>query len=74
MLPVWVIYDHPRDYPNHFVVRRQWSDRGMVHCDRNCYLTRSLAEARAVIDRLAPGLVCFQRSSEDDPFIVESWL
>jgi hypothetical protein len=73
-LPIWVIYDHPRDYPDHFVVRRQVAGAGFIAIDQNCHLTKSLEEARNLIQQLHPGSVCLTRSPEDDRVIVESWL
>jgi len=73
-LNVWVIYDHPRDYPNHFVVRKQVSRPGVIKIDKECHLTKTLGEARELVQRFQPGVVCFDRHPTDDTFIVESWL
>lgn len=70
MFEVWVIYDHPSDHPDHFVVRRQFAGKGEIVIDQRCWLCNTLAEARQVIP---PGLVQFARNPEDDPVIVESW-
>jgi hypothetical protein len=71
-LCVWVIYEKPRDFPNHFVVRRQWAvGKNHIEVDRECHLTRTLEEARKLIPL---GLYRFPRDPSDDPFIVESWL
>ena len=64
---LYVVYDHPRDYPEHFVVR-QWemdqpTDRYTLH--------DSLAAARASIPF---GLACLHRDEEDEPQILETWL
>lgn len=70
-LPMWVIYDHPSDYPSSFVVRRQWAGNGKVFADAKCFLCQSLEAARAVVP---PGLHCIARDPADDPVIVETWL
>lgn len=61
----WAIYDHPSDYPNHFVVRRwEW-----MTPDEGCQLYDTLEDARAAIP---PGLVCIVGNS--DPVIIETWI
>lgn len=68
-LPMWVIYDRPRDYPDHVVVRK-WLVREQAE-PTPCTLHDSIEAARAA---LPPGLVCLPRDPHDDPFIVETWL
>jgi hypothetical protein len=71
-LPMWVVYDHPSDFPDRYVARQhiigiagqQPTDRTMV--------SLSLDSIRAALANL--GLVCVVRSEEDDPVIVETWL
>jgi hypothetical protein len=70
---VWAIFDHPRDYPDWWVVRafevvvgQQGSRASPVHT-----LHASLAEARA---SLPPGLVQLPLSKGDDPVIAETWV
>ena len=49
----WAIYDHPKDYPDKFVVRRWKIEAGVVTPDPECHLADSLLEARLFIpDRL----------------------
>lgn len=70
-LPVYVIYEKPRDYPKHFVVRQQIVKRDGTIADGPCELAATLEEAR----RLVPaGLVRFVRDAVDDPVIVETWI
>jgi hypothetical protein len=66
-LELWTIYDHPKDYPNYFVVRvflgGQPTDRA--------FLCNSLEDAR----KLVPSdKFCIQRDPSDDPVIVETWI
>jgi hypothetical protein len=70
---LWTIYDHPSDYPNHFVVRRHGidADFNVPLVDAKCKLADSLEEAREL---LPPGLHCLGREPEDDPVIVETWI
>lgn len=68
-LILWTIYDHPRDFPRHVVVRGYAVAVGPlpVAC-----LYDTLAEARA--DCEAHGCVPMSRSPEDDEVIVETWV
>lgn len=73
----WVIYDHPRDDPDHYVVRRweimaQPGNAEML--PRESTAVQTLEEARQVIQDQAPGSVCLTRAEQDDPTIVEVWL
>jgi hypothetical protein len=65
VLIAWVIYDHPTDYPNHFVVRR-WEGS---QPDQGCQLYETLEEAREAIP---PGLCCFV--GDPDPKILETYI
>lgn len=67
----YVIYDHPRDYPDHFVVRR-WRvlPNRLEPDDRFCILTNTLDLAR---ESIPAGLVRIGRLPDDDPVIVEVW-
>lgn len=69
-LDVWVIYDHPEDYPEHFVVRPQTIERGKIAFGLPI-LTASLEAARGYVPE---GLVCLARCPEDVPAIVETWI
>lgn len=79
-LQLFVIFDRPLDFPNHYVVRRQfgvWWAEGMpgtgadgVAMDVVPRLANSLAEARALVPH---GLYRQPRQEGDDPFIVECW-
>jgi len=67
-LTLWVIYDHPRDYPREFVARKWVGEEpsGEILCS---YSVRPLQEALR-----RRGLRRIERHSRDDPVIVESWL
>lgn len=74
-LEIWTIYDHPRDFPDHFVVRC-WVARPMVvraHTGE-VWLRPTLDEAREVIYGNVPAPYRFPREPGDDPCIVESWI
>jgi hypothetical protein len=73
LLDVWVIFDHPRDQPDFYVVRRQRATRdGTILHDHRIYGFRELEKARAWL--IQQGLTRLNRSLEDDPVILEIWI
>lgn len=72
-LEQYVVYDHPRDDPDHIVVRRWEIGPGMITAKESTPV-ETLDEARAYIQSEAPGTVMLYRSPEDDPAIMEVWL
>jgi len=72
-LPVkqWVICDHPRDYPDQFVLRR-WDIIGSIPVPTDeIFLAKTLPEIRAKIPR---GFYRLERFEDDDPCILEVWV
>lgn len=70
-MKIFTIYDHPRDYPDNFVVRGfDISDTGPAP-DLNCTLANTLEEARKAIPS---GLINVGRFSDDDAAILEVWI
>lgn len=70
-LTLWVIYKHPRDFPQFYVVRQHHVNGDWLAVSPIGILCRDLDEAREQI----PGwLHCLGRFNEDDPAIVEVWL
>jgi hypothetical protein len=74
VLHQWVIYDHPADFPEHFVVRHWTVTAGRAQVGPEVWLRPDLAEARDLVDQLSPGAVRLPREPTDDPVIVETWL
>lgn len=72
-LDMYTIYEHPKDYPTKFVVRRWMIVDGEQRevAENACQLADSLVEARTLIP---PGYFLTTRAPEDDPVIVETWL
>ncbi len=68
-LVMFVIYDHPSDYPASFVVRK-WLVRDQAE-PTPCTLHDTLEDAR---ESLPDGLTCLSRSPDDDKAVVETWL
>lgn len=71
-LVMYTIYDHPKDYPQNFVVR-EWriTALGLYHTE-NRWLYESLEAARQPLENR--GLVCVVRQEKDDPVIIETWM
>lgn len=67
--PIWVIYDHPRDYPHHFVVRLWY---GLIP-EEDVAPFETLHEARQYIAN-SGGCARLRRHENDDPAILETWL
>lgn len=68
MIDCWVIYDHPKDFPDYWVARRFVNDQPT----EDTLLSDSLEEMRLWMRKRR--LACFYRADEDDPVIVETWL
>lgn len=67
---MWTVYDHPRDYPEHYVARC-FRVRGGSDATEHALVTKSLPQLRKVLQ--AAGLTCLTRSDKDEPQIVETW-
>jgi hypothetical protein len=65
---MWVIYDHPRDYPREFVARKWVGEAATpeVICAHSVGALRDIMRSRG-LNRLA-------RHDSDDEVIVETWL
>lgn len=71
-LEVWVIYDHPRDYPDKFVLRKQTVfGTGEIVPNEKCHTANTLEEVRKF---LPEGLCRLDRFAADDPAILETWI
>lgn len=70
-MDMYTIYEHPRDFPNGFVVRR-WTVTGAPEPVRGeATYHASIGEARRAVPQ---GLTLIPRSPDDDPKVLESWL
>ena len=67
----WVIYDHPKDFPNGFVLRPQFAVNGRVEISPLAWYADDPEKLRAI---MPPCCVLFERSEGDDPAILESWM
>ena len=66
-LEMFVIYDHPKDCPGHFVVRR-WLNG---HPTKDFVIADTLEDSRAEVPS---GLCRIHRYVDDDSVIVETWV
>jgi hypothetical protein len=73
-LEMFVVYQHPREYPESYVLRRWWIGRtpGEPEADKDWfYLAPTLEEVRA---QVPAHCVRLERNEGDEPQIVESWI
>jgi hypothetical protein len=69
-ITVYVIYDHPKDHPEYFVVRRWVIQYGALYADLRHRCCETLEDARLLIPNTCHQL---QSSFNDDPVILEVW-
>lgn len=67
LVPVWVIYQRPKDYPRKFVARLWNLDEPTA----TALVADTLEEVRGL---LPAGLVRIERNPLDDPVILEAWV
>jgi hypothetical protein len=67
-LPVWVVYDHPKDFPAHYVARL-WEG---LNPTQSFVQSDKLEIVRAVLG-VEMRLTCLPRHPNDDPSIIETW-
>lgn len=70
-LPMWTIYEKPKDFPDSYVARMFEVAKEPV-ATHHTIRSDQLEPLRAAFAQA--GLVCMARSPEDDPKIVEVWL
>lgn len=70
-LVIFTIYDHPKDCPDKFVVRKQSIAKGQIISHPVTGYADNLEAARKLIPQ---GLFCIGRTPGDEKQIVESWL
>lgn len=73
VLSLYVIYDHPRDFPQHYVMRR-WDIHPALPApipNGNPMIAKELETVRQGVP---PGYICIGRHSCDDPAILEVYI
>lgn len=72
-LPIWVVYDHPSDWPDYFVARKHVVLPGGTYGPtEEMILEKDIDRLRAALE--ARGLVHLDRMEGDDLVIMETWL
>jgi len=66
----YVIYDHPQDHPNHFVVR-EWLIFPPGPQPGDAWLAETLEEARTV---LPPDVIQIGGTDPTVPHVIEVWM
>lgn len=69
-LHLWTIYQHPKDFPEGYVVR-EWIQQGDRVTAGTATRHPTLEEARGFIP---PGLYRLMREPGDEPQVLETWL
>lgn len=72
MIYQYVIYDHPADFPDHWVVRRWAIGRGTLVPDPEPLGVANTLEAARWL--LPEGLMLMPNPGETEPTIVEVWM
>ena len=71
VLTIYVIFDHPRDYPDLYVLRRQFSvDGDLIH---DCTWIRGSKQVQPLLDEMPPDLMSVI-DPKDDPVIWGVWI
>ncbi|MCA1452108.1 hypothetical protein I6F35_02625 [Bradyrhizobium sp. BRP22] len=71
MLTIWVIFDHPADYPVGYIARKFLVSGDGDHATQCSIQSSDLADLRRSL--LYRGLMRLPRDFADEPPIVESW-
>jgi hypothetical protein len=72
LLGMWVVYDHPTDFPNEFVARRHVVNAKGSRPTEEVLTSTALDLLRSeLVER---GLTMIPRFADDDPKIIEVWL
>jgi hypothetical protein len=71
-LSIWVIYDHPRDFPDRFIARRHVVTGSAQGPTEDIVADKSLKQLRRVME--SRFLTKLDRHPSDDPTIIETWL
>ncbi len=71
-LTVWVIYDHPLDYPQGYVLRAQYAmEDQTVKVDTVAWFASNPDDLRAIVPM---GYTKLMPMQGDDPAILETWI
>lgn len=71
-LVLWTVYDHPKDYPDRYVARMFDVTAGKVRPTLATIMSSDLEWLRAALREMH--LTRLERSPEDDPVVLETWI
>lgn len=71
-LNTWVVYDHPRDFPDGYMARRWEIGGGQNRPTNETIASTDLGSVRSRLKE--KGLMKIDRQEGDDPCILETWL
>lgn len=69
---IWVVYDHPRDYPNCYVARKWRYDVNPPEPTHDMIISPSIEKLREMM--IDAGLARIHRHPMDDRAIMEIWV
>ena len=71
-MTLWVIYDHPKDCPEGYVLRAQFvMGDGSIQSDEVAWFADHPDKLRAIVPF---GLIRMTRAESDNPVILETWI
>lgn len=73
MLVIWTIYDHPLDYPDHYVARKWLIGRKYDEPEATDEILLD-TDLEALRKKLPPWLYCMPKQEGDDSIVIECWL
>lgn len=75
-MSMWVIYEHPRDYPNDYIAREWYIEAGKK--PEPSPVTFFKAPEREVVERfvqaVCPDAIGLLPNTDDDPCIIGIWM
>lgn len=71
LLEMFIVYERPRDFPGHYVLRRWVVQRGGSRPTDDFVLEPTLEKIR---EHVPPHCVRLERDPNDEAHIVETWL
>ncbi len=71
---LWVVYDHPSDFPNSFVARRWNNGKPTAHVFVSPRLDKLRTLIGQEISKSGTTPFCLPRDTNDDPSIMEVWI
>lgn len=68
-LTFWVIYDHPTDYPDWYVLRAHWASGAGLTVSQEAWFAKNIDELHSLLP-----MRTLTRMAEPNPAIAEVWM